>query len=82
MGIGKGDCCLKHWHGSAHAFPSGESGTAWNCHAVTEEVYRQRVFAEMPVKTHRCTAPLPTSLCSATLTKGEGIAPCGRQQYN
>ena len=45
-----------YWRGSALAFPSGEGGTA---NAVTEEVYRQYVFAKTQVITQLFTAPLP-----------------------
>ena len=47
---------LLYWRGSALAFPSGEGGTA---NAVTEEVYRQYVFAKTQVITQLFTAPLP-----------------------
>ena len=47
---------LLYWRGSALAFPSGEGGTA---NAVTEEVYRQYVFAKTLVITQLFTAPLP-----------------------
>ena len=50
------------------AFPSGEGGTAA---AVTEE-------GRYKVTTVPMGPPLPASLCSATLPKGEGVILAGK----